>query len=150
MSEAAEPDPHATLRAFLREQVRLAPSRKPSGYASVKAVLPEIRALKAKCRTDAEIQEMLAQKGVTLSLATLRQYIGSAARELAGHKSVRRRTKAAAKPAAAQPAVETQPAPAQPRPAPVQETAARDPLPARGHAPVRHAVAGHRLSTKHL
>jgi len=48
MSEAADPDPHDALRAFLREQVRLAPSRKPTGYASVKAVLPEIKALKAK------------------------------------------------------------------------------------------------------
>ncbi|KOX42521.1 hypothetical protein ADL19_30240 [Streptomyces purpurogeneiscleroticus] len=147
MSEAAEPDPHEALRTFLREQVRLAPSRKPSGYASVKAVLPEIKALKARCRTDAEIQEFLALKGVRLSLATLRQYIGSAARELAGHRPVRRRGKPAS-----QPAAETQRAPAPHRPAPVAQSAvaAPDPLPARGHAPASHPVVGHRLSTKHL
>ena len=146
MSEAAEPDPHDELRAFLREQVRLAPDRKPSGYASVKAVLPEIKALKAKRRTDAEIQKLLALKGITLSLGTLSQYIGSATRELAGRKPVRRRGKAAAHAPAGTP-----PAPAQHRPAPVQPAIApRDPAQARGPATASHAVVGHRLSTKDL
>ncbi|KIU26745.1 hypothetical protein SR39_31355 [Methylobacterium radiotolerans] len=147
MSEAAEPDPHDALRAFLREQVRLAPNRKPTGYASVKAVLPEIKALKAKCRTDAEIRALLIERGVTLSLATLQHYIKTATRELAGHKPVRRRGKPAS-----QPAAETQRAPAQHRPAPLAQPTvpAPDPLPARGHAPASNAVVGHRLSTKHL
>ena len=144
MSEAAEPDPHDELRAFLREQVRLAPDRKPSGYASVKAVLPEIKALKAKRKTDAEIQKLLALKGITLSLGTLSQYIGSAARELAGRKPVRRRGKAHA-PAG------TPPAPAQRRLAPVQPAITpRDPVQPRSPAPASHAVVGHRLSTKDL
>lgn len=99
MSEAVEPDPYDQLRAFLREQVALAPSRKPTGYEAVKAVLPEIKALKAKHRTDAEIREFLSRMGVTLSLATLRQYTQSATRELAGHKPpVRKRGKAISKP----------------------------------------------------
>jgi hypothetical protein len=146
MSEGAEPDPHDALRAFLREQVRLAPNRKPTGYASVKAVLPEIKALKAKCRTDAEIRALLIERGVTLSLATLQHYIKTATRELAGHKPVRRRGKAVAHAPAEPPRT-----PARHAPAPVQPTvAAPDPLPARGHTPASHAVVGHRLSTKHL
>lgn len=144
MSEAAEPDPHDALRAFLREQVRLTPSRKPSGYASVKAVLPEIKALKAKCRTDAEIRALLREMGVTLSLATLRQYIQNATRELAGHKPARRRGKAVAYAPATTPS-----APVQPRPAPLQPVAARDPLSTDGRASAARAV-GHRLSTKDL
>ncbi len=144
MSEAAEPDPHDELRAFLREQVRLAPDRKPSGYASVKAVLPEIKALKAKRKTDAEIQKLLALKGITLSLGTLSQYIGSAARELAGRKPVRRRGKTDAP-------TETPLALDQHRPAPVQPaTTPRDPMQPRSPTPASHAVVGHRLSTKDL
>ena len=146
MTEAAEPDPHDELRAFLREQVRLTPSRKPSGYASVRAVLPEIRALKAKLRTDAEIQEMLARMGVTLSLATLRQYIQSAVREQAGQSRVRRRGKAAAKSPA-----RTEPIPPPQHSAPGQPTvAAGDTAPPRGHPPGAKAVVGHRLSTRDL
>ncbi|MDH2313903.1 hypothetical protein [Methylobacterium brachiatum] len=145
MTEAAEPDPHDELRAFLREQVRLTPSRKPSGYASVKAVLPEIRALKTRRRTDAEIQEMLARMGVRLSLATLRQYVQSATRELAGHKPARRRGKALARPPA-----KTSPASAQHQPALVHPpAAAREPLPAGGRASAARTV-GHQLSTKDL
>lgn len=97
MSEAGEPDPYDALRTFLREQVALSPSYKPSGYEAVRAVLPEIKALKAKRRTDAEIRELLMTKGFKLSLATLRQYIQNATRELAGHKPVRRRGKVALK-----------------------------------------------------
>ena len=146
MSKAAEPDPHDALRAFLREQVRLAPSRKPTGYATVKAVLPEIKALKAKCRTDAEIRELLIAKGVNLSLATLQHYIKTATRELAGDKPVRRRGKAAAPAPAGLPRALTHH-----RPVPVQPAiAAREPPPARGHAPASNAVVGHRLSTKDL
>lgn len=97
MSEAGEPDSYEALRVFLREQVALSPSYKPSGYEAVRAVLPEIKALKAKRRTDAEIRELLSTKGIKLSLATLRQYIQNATRELAGHKPARRRGKASAK-----------------------------------------------------
>ncbi|MCY1640694.1 hypothetical protein [Methylorubrum sp. SL192] len=140
MTEAAEPDPHDELRAFLREQVRLTPSRKPSGYASVKAVLPEIRALKTKRRTDAEIQEMLARMGVRLSIGTLRQYVQSATRELAGHKPGRRRVKAVA-----HLSTTTSPAPAQVQPV----ATAREPLPVGGCASAARTV-GHRLSTKDL
>ncbi len=133
------------LRSFLREQVRLTPSRKPSGYASVKAVLPEIKALKAKRRTDAEIQEMLARMGVTLGLATLRQYIQNASRELAGHKPARRRGKAVAHPPAT-----TSPAPAQHQSTLVHPpAAARARLPAGGPTSAARTV-GHRLSTKDL
>jgi len=145
MTEAAEPDPHDELRVFLREQVRLTPSRKPSGYASVKAVLPEIRALKTRRRTDAEIQEMLARMGVRLIIGTLRQYVQSATRELAGHKPTRRRGRAVAH----QPAT-TSPAPVQHQSALVPPpAAAREPLPAGGRASTARTV-GHRLSTKDL
>ena len=146
MNEAAEPDPHDALRAFLLEQVRLSPNRRPSGYASVRAVLPEIKALKAKCRTDAEIRELLIAKGITLSLATLQHYIKTATRELAGRKPVRRRGKARAPASAgiAPTPVRHEPVPARPA------TATREPPPARGHAAGANAAVGHRLSTKDL
>lgn len=145
MTEAAEPDPHDELRVFLREQVRLTPSRKPSGYASVKAVLPEIKALKTRRRTDAEIQEMLARMGVRLSIGTLRVYVQSATRELAGHKPARRRGRAVAHPPAT-----TSPAPAQHQSTLAHSpAAAREPLPAGGRASAARTV-GHRLSTKDL
>ena len=145
MDEAVEPDPFGELRAFLREEIRLAPSRKPSGYEAVKAVLPEIRELKAKCRTDAEIRELLARMGIKLSLATLRQYIQNATREIAGHKPVRRRGKARAKSPAKVPR-----APAEHRPGrQPRSTAARDRGPAQGRAPASPAL-GHRMSNKDL
>lgn len=145
MGEAVEPDPFSKLRAFLREQIELAPSRKPSAYEAVKAVLPEIKELKAKCRTDAEIGEFLARMGVKLSVGTLRQYIQTATRELAGRKPVRRRGKAKAKSAAKAPR-----APAEHRPGPQPRSAAeRDPVPTRGHAPASSAL-GHRMSNKDL
>ncbi|MBP2506259.1 MULTISPECIES: hypothetical protein [Methylobacterium] len=145
MGEAVEPDPYSELRAFLREEIRLAPSRKPSAYEAVKAVLPEIKALKTKCKTDAEIRELLARKGVELSVATLRQYIQNATRELAGHKPVRRRGKAKAK----SPAKPSR-APAEHRPGPQpRSTAARDQVPVRGHPPTSAAL-GHRMSNKDL
>ncbi|MBK3402339.1 hypothetical protein H0176_15385 [Methylorubrum populi] len=145
MGEAVEPDPFSELRAFLREQIELAPSRKPSAFEAVKAVLPEIKELKAKRRTDAEIGEFLARMGVKLSVGTLRQYIQNATRELAGRKPVRRRRKARAKSLA-----RTSRAPAEHRPGPQpRATAERDPVPTRGHAPASSAL-GHRMSNKDL
>ena len=136
MAEGGEPDPHDELRAFLREQVALAPNRTPSGYDAIKAVLPEIRALKAKRRTDAEIRELLARMGVKLSLATLRQYTQKATREAAGHTPVRRRGKAAAKAPAGTAPVAAERRPESERPAQANTPAA--------------ATVGHRLSTKDL
>ncbi len=145
MGEAVEPDPYSELRAFLREQIELAPIRKPSAYEAVKAVLPEIKELKTRCRTDAEINEFLTRMGVVLSVGTLRQYIQTATRELAGRKPVRRRRKAKAKSPAKSPR-----APADHRPGPQpRATAARDPVPTRGHAPASSAL-GHRMSNKDL
>ena len=145
MAEVGEPDPHDELRAFLREQVALTPNRTPSGYDAIRAVLPEIRALKAKRWTDAEIRELLARMGVRLSLATLRQYTQKAAREAAGHEPMRRRGKVTAKPPAgtAPIASERQPEPARP------VSGGRDPRPTRGDASAA-ATVGHRLSTKDL
>ena len=145
MAEGVEPDPHDELRAFLREQVALTPNRTPSGYDAIKAVLPEIRALKAKRRTDAEIRELLARMGVKLSLATLRQYTQKATREAAGHTPVRRRGKAATRSPAG-----TAPVAAERRPEPERPASAgHDPRPARAHPPAS-ATVGHRLSTKDL
>jgi hypothetical protein len=146
MGEAVEPDPYSDLRAFLREEIRLAPSRKPTAYEAVKAVLPEIKELKAKCKTDAEIRELLDRMGVKLSVATLRQYIQTATRELAGHKPpVRKRGKAKTNSA-----TKTPRAPAEHRPDPQpRSTAARDQVPVRGHPPASPAL-GHRMSNKDL
>lgn len=145
MGEAVESDPYSELRAFLREEIKHAPSRKPTAYEAVKAVLPEIKELKAKCKTDAEIRELLARMGVKLSVATLRQYVQTATRELAGHKPVRRRGKAKAK-APAKPSR----APAEHRPGlQPRSTAARDQVPVRGQSPASPAL-GHRMSNKDL
>lgn len=145
MSEAGEPDPYEALRVFLREQVALSPSYKPSGYEAVKAVLPEIKALKAKRRTDAEIRELLLAKGIKLSLATLRQYIQNATRELAGHKPVRRRGKAAAKTPADSVRVR-----GERRSSPeVHRAPARQPGPSDGQTSTS-PTTGHRLSNKDL
>jgi hypothetical protein len=141
MAEVGEPDPHDELRAFLREQVALTPNRTPSGYDAIRAVLPEIRALKAKRRTDAEIRELLARMGVKLSLATLRQYTQKATREAAGHKPMRRRGKATAKPpAGTAPILSERQQPG---------SGGRAPRPTRGDASAA-ATVGHRLSTKDL
>ncbi|GJE36042.1 hypothetical protein [Methylobacterium persicinum] len=145
MAEVGEPDPHDELRSFLREQVALTPKRTPSGYDAIKAVLPEIRALKAKRRTDAEIRELLARMGVKLSLATLRQYTQKATREAAGHTPVRRRGKAATRSPAGTAPLAAERRPELERPV----SAGHDPRPAQAHTPAS-ATVGHRLSTKDL
>ncbi|WP_238228934.1 hypothetical protein [Methylorubrum aminovorans] len=98
MGEAVEPDPYSELRGFLREQIELAPSRKPSAYEAVKAVLPEIKKLKAKGKTDAEVRELLERMGIKLSLGTFRQYVRNAVKEAKGESVKRTRGKAKAKP----------------------------------------------------
>jgi hypothetical protein len=145
MGEAVEPDPFSELRAFLREEIKLAPSRKPSAYEAVKAVLPEIKELKAKCKTDAEIRELLARMEVKLSIATLRQYIQTATRELAGHKPVRRRGKVQAKSPAKAPRVPAEHRPGQQ----LRSNTARDQGSTQGRAPASPAL-GHRMSNKDL
>lgn len=146
MTEAVQPDPHDALRAYMREQVKLTPSRKPSGYASVVAVLPEIRALKAKRRTDAEILAMFAEMGVKLSLATLRHYIQTALREAAGKKPVRRRGKTVAEPSAKAP-----PASAAHRASTGQTaSSAAGPASEREHTRGSRAASGHRMTSQDL
>jgi hypothetical protein len=98
MGEAVEPDPYSELRGFLREQIKLAPSRKPSAYEAVKAVLPEIKELKAKRKTDAEVRELLERMDIKLSLGTFRQYVRNALKEAKGEPLKRTRGKAKAKP----------------------------------------------------
>lgn len=98
MGEAVEPDLYSELRGFLREQIELAPSRKPSAYQSVKAVLPEIKKLKAKGKTDDEVRELFGRKSIKLSLGTFRQYVRNALKEAKGEPVTRTSGKAKAKP----------------------------------------------------
>lgn len=145
MSEVVEPDPYGELRGFLREQINLAPSRKPTVYEAVKAVLPEIQELKARGKTDAEIRELLERMGVKLSLGTFRQYVRNAVKEAKGEPVKRTRGKAKAKSPA-----KTSQAPAKERPGPQpRSTAARDQVPTQGRAPASPAL-GHRMSNKDL
>jgi len=98
MGEAVEPDPHSELRSFLREQIELAPSRRPPAYEAVKAVLPEIKKLKAKGKTDDDVRELFERKGTKLSLGTFRQYVRNAVKEAKGEPVTRTRRKNEAKP----------------------------------------------------
>ena len=70
------------LRAFLRAAAKRPPARGVSLYTRVKAAYPEILALRKARYTDKEIHALFLEKGVKISLGTLRQYIQQIASEL--------------------------------------------------------------------
>jgi hypothetical protein len=102
------------LRAFLRAAAKRAPARGVSLYARVKAAYPEILALRKARFTDKEIHALFLEKGVKISLGTLRQYIQQIASELreeaapgdnarSGASADPRQTPASRKPGSGQP-----------------------------------------------
>lgn len=68
------------LRSFLREEAERGPTGKASTYEQVVALLPEIDALFARRRTRAEVRDLLASKGLEMSLGTFTQYYAKAKR----------------------------------------------------------------------
>jgi hypothetical protein len=72
------------LRAALQSAAKSGPSRTPTASDAVITLYPEIAALKAKRYTDAEILDLLKDKGLVMALGTFRQYYGRAARKANG------------------------------------------------------------------
>lgn len=81
MAKQTNPEALAELQNLLRDTAKSAPQRTASIYETVKGLLPDIRELKAKRFTDAEIRDMFAEKGFEISLGTFRQYLQRANRE---------------------------------------------------------------------
>lgn len=68
------------LKQALKEMASEEPKRQPSMFEAIKDLLPEIRELKSKRFTDAEILERLNANGIRMSLGTFRQYLNRASR----------------------------------------------------------------------
>lgn len=96
MAKQGNPEALTELQTLLRDTAKTAPMRTASIYETVKGLLPDIRELKAKRFTDAEIRDMFAAKGFEISLGTFRQYLQRANRE-AGVTSLRATPKPRAK-----------------------------------------------------
>lgn len=96
MAKQGNPEALTELQTLLRDTAKTAPMRTASIYETVKGLLPDIRELKAKRFTDAEIRDMFAAKGFEISLGTFRQYLQRANRE-AGVTSMRAAPKQRAK-----------------------------------------------------
>jgi hypothetical protein len=68
------------LKQALKEMASEEPKRQPSMFEAIKDLLPEIRELKSRRFTDAEILERLNANGIRMSLGTFRQYLNRANR----------------------------------------------------------------------
>lgn len=68
------------LKQALKEMASEEPKRQPSMFEAIKDLLPEIRELKSRRFTDAEILERLNANGARMSLGTFRQYLNRANR----------------------------------------------------------------------
>lgn len=79
----AEPDLEG-IRSFLREEAEQGPTGKLSTYEQVAALLPEIEALLNRRRTKVEVRDLLATKGLEMSLGTFDQYLRRARKEAGG------------------------------------------------------------------
>ncbi|MBB3938114.1 hypothetical protein [Aureimonas phyllosphaerae] len=79
------------LRSFLREEAERGPTGKASTFDQVVALLPEIDALIARRRTRAEVRDLLASKGLEMSLGTFTQYYAKAKRQAEGTDTLERK-----------------------------------------------------------
>ena len=68
------------IKSFLKQRAAKPPERPASAFEAIKSLLPEIVALKRKRYTDREIRDLLAEKGLNVSLGTFQQYINRAKR----------------------------------------------------------------------
>lgn len=84
MAKDAKANRLGELKASLQEAAKAPAPRPPSVFETVKALLPEIDALKAKRWTDAQIRDRLSANGCEMALGTFRQYYQRASREVGG------------------------------------------------------------------